>query len=107
MNAVRGGAVGMDCTDRSSACARIGRSRRAAVGSFGTRWTLMLGRMSGQAVHGDSPPEEVSAGIGRATKAAVQGGHTAIVEMLLAFLKACGEGGLVCALEGGFRGKVG
>ena len=50
----------------------------------------MLGRMSAQAVHGDSSPEEVSAAIGRATEAAVRGGHAAIVETLLAFLKACG-----------------
>ena len=67
----------------------------------------MLGRMSAQAVHGDSVPEEVSAAIGRATEAAALGGHVAIVEMLLAFLKACGEGCLVRALEGGIRGKPG
>ena len=35
----------------------------------------MLGRMSGQAVHGDSVPEEVSAAIRRALEAAAKGGE--------------------------------
>ena len=52
----------------------------------------MLGRMSAQAVHGDSMPQEVSAAIGRAMAAAAKGGHTVVVEMLLTHLKACGEG---------------
>ena len=48
--------------------------------------------MSAQAVHGEAVPQEVSAAIGRATEAAAKGGHAAVVEMLLAYLKACGEG---------------
>ena len=55
----------------------------------------MLGRMFAQAVHGDSVPQEVSVAIGRAAEAAAMGGYTAVIEMLLAYLKACGEGGLV------------
>ena len=61
-------------------------------GSFCTCLTLMFVRMSAQAVHGDAVPQDVSAAIGRATEAAAQGGHAAVVEMLLAYLKACGEG---------------
>ena len=44
--------------------------------------------MSAQAVHGEALPQEVSAAIGRATEAAAKGGHAAVVEMLLAYLKA-------------------
>ena len=62
--------------------------------------------MSAQAVHGDALPQEVSAAIGRATEAAAKGGHTAALEVLLAYLKACVRGGLVCVPEGDLRGKV-
>ena len=48
--------------------------------------------MSAQAVHGEAVPQEVSAAIERATEAAAKGGHVAALEVLLAHLKACGEG---------------
>ena len=92
MKAVQGCGVDVDCTDRpTSASARIGLSRHAAVANSCTCSTLALGRVSTQALHGDLVPQEVSEAIGRATEAAAHGGHAAVVERLLAWLKACGE----------------